>query len=69
MHSQYREDTKQRLGLVNLFYKFLSTSLKALLGIFAGKRIPSGTFVGIYAGEIITDEEGERRGRWVTLRL
>ena len=43
--------------------------VKSTLGIFAGKRIPSGTFVGIYAGEIITDEEGERRGRWVTLRL
>ena len=50
-------------------YYSLSTLLKILLGIFAGRRIPSGTFVGIYAGEIITDEEGERRGRWVTLRL
>lgn len=34
-----------------------------MTGIFAGRKIPSGTFVGIYSGEIITDDEGERRGR------
>ncbi|OCH88882.1 SET domain-containing protein [Obba rivulosa] len=33
-------------------------------GVFAGnKRIPAHTFVGIYAGEYITDEEGEKRGK------
>ncbi|TFK64560.1 SET domain-containing protein [Pluteus cervinus] len=32
-------------------------------GVFAGnKRIPTGTFIGIYAGELITDAEGEERG-------
>jgi histone-lysine N-methyltransferase SUV39H len=33
------------------------------LGVFAGsKRIPSGSFVGIYAGELLTDAVGEERG-------
>ena len=34
-----------------------------LIGIFAGpKRIPGMSFVGVYAGEYLTDEEGEKRG-------
>jgi hypothetical protein len=33
------------------------------LGVFAGsKKIYSGTFIGIYAGELLTDEVGEQRG-------
>lgn len=33
-------------------------------GVFAGpRRIPSGTFIGIYAGELLTDEVGEERGK------
>ncbi|KAI0958679.1 hypothetical protein AcV7_004427 [Taiwanofungus camphoratus] len=32
-------------------------------GVFAGSRkIPANTFIGIYAGEYITDAEGEERG-------
>jgi histone-lysine N-methyltransferase SUV39H len=32
-------------------------------GVFAGsKKIPSGSFVGIYAGELLTDAESEQRG-------
>jgi len=32
-------------------------------GVFAGSRkIPSGSFVGIYAGELLTDAVGEERG-------
>jgi len=32
-------------------------------GVFAGsKRIPAGTFVGVYAGELIRDSVGEERG-------
>lgn len=32
-------------------------------GVFAGpKKIYQGTFVGIYAGELLTDEVGEERG-------
>ena len=34
-----------------------------LIGIFAGpKKIPGMSFVGVYAGEYLTDEEGEKRG-------
>jgi [histone H3]-lysine9 N-trimethyltransferase SUV39H len=33
------------------------------LGVFAGpKRIPAGTFVGIYAGELLTEAVGQERG-------
>jgi hypothetical protein len=33
-------------------------------GVFNGpRRIPRGTFLGIYAGELLTDEQGEDRGR------
>jgi [histone H3]-lysine9 N-trimethyltransferase SUV39H len=36
------------------------------LGVFAGdKRIPEDTFLGIYAGELLTDEAGEERGMFV----
>ncbi|PPQ90172.1 hypothetical protein CVT25_012483 [Psilocybe cyanescens] len=32
-------------------------------GIFAGsKKIPRGTFIGIYSGELLTDEEAHNRG-------
>ncbi|KAF8066886.1 hypothetical protein FPV67DRAFT_1416749 [Lyophyllum atratum] len=32
-------------------------------GVFAGnKKIQMGTFIGIYAGELLTDSEGEARG-------
>ncbi|KAF5354317.1 hypothetical protein D9756_007343 [Leucocoprinus leucothites] len=34
-------------------------------GVFNGpKRLPKGTFLGIYAGELLTDEQGEIRGRY-----
>lgn len=33
------------------------------VGVFAGnKKIPKGTFIGIYAGELLRDEDGEKRG-------
>ncbi|KAF9545523.1 SET domain-containing protein [Agrocybe pediades] len=31
-------------------------------GVFAGKRIPTGTFLGIYSGELISAKEAQRRG-------
>ncbi|KAI5124401.1 hypothetical protein M0805_008286 [Coniferiporia weirii] len=31
-------------------------------GVFAGKRIPKGTFIGIYSGELLLEEEAEMRG-------
>ena len=34
-------------------------------GVFADERIHANTFIGIYAGEFVTDEEGERRGKSV----
>lgn len=33
-------------------------------GVFAdSKPIPAGTYIGTYAGELLTNEEGEERGR------
>ena len=32
-------------------------------GIFAVDRIPAYTYVGIYAGEYLTDKEGHQRGQ------
>jgi hypothetical protein len=31
-------------------------------GVFAKQNIKSGTFVGIYSGELVKEEEAERRG-------
>ncbi|KAJ6460943.1 hypothetical protein C8R45DRAFT_535752 [Mycena sanguinolenta] len=31
-------------------------------GVFAMKKIPKGTFIGIYSGEFLREEVGERRG-------
>lgn len=31
-------------------------------GVQAKDKIPQGTFIGVYAGEVITEEEGEIRG-------
>ena len=31
-------------------------------GVFAAQKIPKGTFVGIYSGELLTEEESEKRG-------
>jgi hypothetical protein len=37
-------------------------------GVFAGtKKIPRGSYVGIYSGELLTELEGEERGRYVWL--
>lgn len=39
------------------------TLLSTCLGVFAGpKRIPAGTFVGIYSGELLTEAVGQERG-------
>lgn len=35
-------------------------------GVRAASKIPRGTFVGIYAGELITEEESEARGELYT---
>ncbi|KAL0953660.1 hypothetical protein HGRIS_004861 [Hohenbuehelia grisea] len=31
-------------------------------GVFAGCKIPKGTFIGLYSGELITEEAAEQRG-------
>ncbi|KAJ7600610.1 hypothetical protein C8J56DRAFT_766952, partial [Mycena floridula] len=33
-------------------------------GVFAVKKILKGSFIGVYAGELMRDEEGEKRGRF-----
>ena len=39
---------------------------RGVKGVFAGtKKIPSGTFLGIYSGELLTNAEAEQRGKWV----
>ncbi len=43
-------------------HEFLSSDW-CLTGVFNGlKKIPQGTFIGIYAGELLTDEEAHMRG-------
>ncbi|KIM29229.1 hypothetical protein M408DRAFT_68124 [Serendipita vermifera MAFF 305830] len=32
-------------------------------GVFAAEDIPSGTYLGVYSGELLTDEEAEVRGK------
>ena len=35
-------------------------------GVSAGnKKIPKGSYIGIYAGELLTEQQGETRGRCV----
>ncbi|KIJ60316.1 hypothetical protein HYDPIDRAFT_97177, partial [Hydnomerulius pinastri MD-312] len=37
-------------------------------GVFAGaKKIPKGSYLGIYAGELLTEAEGDERGRYYDL--
>lgn len=50
------------IHLLVAFY-FYRASLST--GIFAAQNIPPKTFVGIYAGEYLTDDEGEERGEYV----
>jgi hypothetical protein len=39
-------------------------------GVFAGEQmIPANTFLGIYAGEYLTDDVGEERGMFVIYSL
>ena len=39
-----------------------SRYLRKFPGVFAGEQLLRGTFIGIYSGEVLTDQEGERRG-------
>ena len=54
------------MGLGYILSSFLYANCFCNVGVFAGdKRIPGDTFLGIYAGEILTDEVGEERGMLV----
>ena len=59
---QHSEDIEQGMGYVCKY--FLSTvPLTRRIGIFAGRqKIPKGSFIGAYAGELLTENEGEERG-------
>ncbi len=35
------------------------------LGIFARRKIGRGIYVGVYAGELLKDADGEERGKFV----
>lgn len=39
-----------------------------ITGVIAGdKKIPKGSHLGIYAGELLTEQEAEARGRYARL--
>lgn len=50
---------------------FFDTGYKILIapdaGVFAGEHIPGGMFLGIYSGEMLTNEEADERGKLVHL--
>jgi hypothetical protein len=62
------ERPKRKVGVRNLapfLFPFLISC--PLIGVFAGsKKIPDGTFIGIYSGELLTDAEAHERGVYVT---
>jgi hypothetical protein len=48
---------------VCLYIPSFYDSLTHHIGIFAGRqKIPQGSFIGVYAGELLTENEGEERG-------
>ncbi len=47
---------------VNIFILCFFLKIRPI-GVFAGRqRIPKGSFIGVYAGEILSENEGEERG-------
>lgn len=49
--------------VVNFFVLWILTP-PSLLGIFAGKqKIPKGSFIGVYSGELLSEDEGDERGK------
>ena len=64
MRREHREDEGQGLGYGSS--SCTGRGVHGLPGVFAGpKKIPSGTYIGIYSGELLTDEESEMRGLFV----
>jgi hypothetical protein len=63
MYDKYRQNGTQRMGCVGYVTAYCFYHDLRGLGVFAGsKKIYQGTFVGIYAGELLTDQVGEQRG-------
>ncbi len=58
------QDTRKGLGCVQLSLFFLASDRTDAKGIFycGTKRLPEGSFVGIYSGELVTFDVGEQRG-------
>jgi histone-lysine N-methyltransferase SUV39H len=59
---QHSEDDEQRMGYVSI-YRRVVLFKTCPIGVFAGRqKIPKGSFIGVYAGELLTENEGEERG-------
>ena len=59
---QHSEDIEQGMGYVCKHFHS-TVPLTRHIGIFAGRqKIPKGSFIGIYAGELLTENEGDARG-------
>ena len=56
-----------RAGVISRSFLILGVGLLMYVtGVVAGnKKIPKGSYIGIYAGELLTEQEGEARGRYV----
>ena len=58
-----RQSTRGGVSIETLTFP-ICVSNHVASGVFADqKKIYKGTYIGIYAGELITEEEGEERGR------
>lgn len=64
IYCQHSEDNEQRMGYVVNFFVLWVLNTSPPLGIFAGKqKIPKGSFIGIYSGELLSEDEGDERGK------
>ena len=72
MCREHWENKRQGMGSASI-YIYIASVIPAHqrpTGVFAGpKKIPSGTFIGIYAGELLTDAVSEMRGLYVSSAL
>ena len=52
-----------RVGVSGCYTHSHGSPVYLSIGVFAGpKKIPGMSFIGVYAGEYLTDDEGEKRG-------
>src|ERR1700733_3278969 len=68
---EHWENKRQGMGSASIYiYCIRIPRSPKTTGVFAGpKKIPSGTFIGIYAGELLTDAVSEMRGLYVSSAL